>query len=124
MKLSEGIRTRAAALFRPWRPVPIQPPLTIPRLYAVARRVYDPAIDDAEWSARIKDAVAKEHATPARPHDITAAMTTLTRQLRRPDPVVAPRVVGRQEIKAPLFSRDEARQYFTEIDRRFQATKR
>jgi hypothetical protein len=128
MKLSDGdlIGHVRAFVARAWKPRPLAPPLTVPQLYAIARRVYEPSIDDGEWSARIKDAVAKDGATPAQPHDISAAMSAMSRKLRRPDPIIfspSPRQRQFHDSMGTYLSRTEAARLLAEIERRAGATR-
>jgi len=118
MKLGDGVRA-ILKLARPWRPQPLQPARTVPQLCAIAGKVYEPAITDAEWSARIKDVVAKEGAEPALPHEISAAMATMTRKLRRPEPIVTPRQpLPFPQPQYPRVSREEASRLIADLEAR------
>ena len=118
MKLGDGIRA-ILTLAKPWRPQPLQPARTVPQLCAIAKRTYSPDILDAEWSARIKDAVAKEGAEPALAHHISAAMTATGRYLHRPEAIHTPRQpLPMPQPHFPRVSREEASRLIADLEAR------
>jgi hypothetical protein len=58
-------------------------PISHRLLCAMAKAVFEPTIDDAEWSARIKHRLADQGFTYARPDEITAALRAVERALAR-----------------------------------------
>lgn len=116
MRLGDGDRPKVV---RAWVPPTLGAAPVRDVLLAIAARVYDPTIDDGEWSARIKDRVARDGLSAADPDKITMVIRLLSKRLTRPDPFAAALKFHTRDLLAdpprgPL-TRDEARGWYVRL---------
>jgi hypothetical protein len=122
VKLGDADRAPRPKVKRAWIPPEPGPVPERAQLMAIAGDMHDPTIDDGEWSARIKDRIARLGLSPASADSITATIRLLSKRLTRNDPLARVNSDPNHSA-APRFTRDEAAAFNRDIESRFARTR-